>query len=177
MNARIKKIKFLILDVDGTLSDGKVYIGNDGELFKAFNIKDGYGINNILPKIGIIPIIITGRESEIVRKRCAELSIIYIFQGIIDKLAKLDEILAIFSRKDNIKYDYSNCAYIGDDIPDLKCMIPIKNAGGWTAAPADAIQEVKDVADYISGFDAGNGAVRDCICSLECMTFISSIKE
>lgn len=170
-------IKFLIMDVDGTLTDGKIYMSDSGELFKAFDIKDGYGINNILPELGIIPIIITGRNSEIVRRRCEELSIKHIFQGISDKLSKLDEILEGFSNKDNVQYSYADCAYIGDDILDLRCMRPIRRAGGWTAAPADAIQEVKNAVNYVSEMEAGRGAVRDCIYKLSNMIHDSLIKE
>lgn len=160
-------LKFLILDIDGTLTDGKIYIGDEGEYCKAFDIKDGYGIHNILPVLGIIPIVITGRESKIVLRRCEELSIKYIYQGVTDKLSKLDEILAEFSQKDSVKYGYRDCAYIGDDILDLNCMRPIKKAGGWTAAPADAIDEMKDFVNYIAVRTAGNGAVRECIFELE----------
>ena len=68
-----KRIRWLVMDVDGTLTDGKIYIGQDGREFKTFDIKDGYGIRNILPEYGIEPVIITGKSSEIVRKRCEEL--------------------------------------------------------------------------------------------------------
>ena len=170
-------IKFLIMDVDGTLTDGKIYMSESGELFKAFDIKDGYGINNILPELGIIPIIITGRKSDIVKRRCEELSIKYIFQGITNKLSKLDQILKEFSDADGIQYNYGDCAYIGDDIYDLQCMHTIKKAGGWTAAPADAISKVKDSVDYISELDAGRGAVRDCICKLSDMIQDSMTRE
>lgn len=159
-------IKFLILDVDGTLTDGKIYIGNLGEIFKAFDIKDGYGIHNILPELGITPIVITGRESEIVLKRCEELSINYVYQGVTDKLRKLDELLVEFSEQDEDKYSYRDCAYIGDDILDLYCMKIIKEAGGWTASPADAVEEVKEYVNYVAEANAGNGAVRECILEL-----------
>lgn len=171
------KIKFLILDVDGTLTDGKIYIGNDGESFKAFDIKDGYGIHDILPILGIVPIIITGRESEIVKRRCNELSIVHVYQGITDKLSKLNEILEKFSYQDNTGYGYQNCAYIGDDILDLECMKMIKDAGGWTAAPADAISEVKAFVDYVTETSAGNGAVRECIQFLKGMMETQNLEE
>ena len=89
-----KQIRMLVLDVDGTLTDGKVYMGANGEAVKAFDIKDGYGIANILPRLGITPVIITGRKSEILLRRCEELKITHIYQGIMDKVAKLKEVLA-----------------------------------------------------------------------------------
>lgn len=159
-------IKFLILDIDGTLTDGKIYMGDEGEYCKAFDIKDGYGIHSILPELGIIPIVITGRESKIVLKRCEELSIKYVYQGVTDKLSKLDEILTEFSQEDSVEYGYRDCAYIGDDILDLYCMRPVKEAGGWTAAPADAIDDIKEFVNYVAVKNAGNGAVRECIFEL-----------
>ena len=79
-------IKFLIMDVDGTLTDGKIYMGNKGELFKAFDVKDGCGIKDILPEYGIIPVIITARQSDILKRRCEELNIINLYQGVRHKL-------------------------------------------------------------------------------------------
>ena len=71
-----KDIKFLVMDVDGTLTDGKIYMGNEGELFKAFDVKDGCGIKDLLPQLGIVPVIITARESKILENRCNELLIL-----------------------------------------------------------------------------------------------------
>ena len=157
------KIKFLIMDVDGTLTDGKIYMGNEGELFKAFDIKDGCGIKDILPIAGITPIIITARQSKILQNRCKELSIENLHQGVHQKLEKLDDILKHFSEKENQTYTYGNCAYIGDDILDLQCMLPIKEAGGIVGCPSDAVEKVKAVSDYICQAVGGNGAVREFI--------------
>ena len=85
----MKKIKYLVMDVDGTLTDGKIYMGINGELCKAFNIKDGCGIHDLLIPAGIIPIIMTGRKSEIVLNRCKEIGITRIYQGIVNKVLKL----------------------------------------------------------------------------------------
>ena len=82
-------IKLLVMDVDGTLTDGHIYMGPDGEVMKAFDVKDGYGIAHILPRYGIIPVIITGRRSQIVERRCAELGITELYQGVGDKLERL----------------------------------------------------------------------------------------
>ena len=151
------------MDVDGTLTDGKVYMGNNGELFKAFDIKDGYGIKEILPKIDIIPVIITARESRILEYRCRELDIVELHQGEREKLCCLQRVLVDWSEKDGRQYTLRNVAYIGDDILDLQCMELVKAQGGFTACPADAARQVKDATDYICGFDGGNGAVREFI--------------
>lgn len=149
------------MDVDGTLTDGMIYMGDSGEMFKAFNIKDGYGIKDILPKYGIIPVVITARESNILKKRCQELAISEIHQGCRDKLKKLKEIIKDYSAYE--KYSLMNVAYVGDDILDIPCMEAIKGQGGFTAAPHDAVKQVSDFVDYISRYNAGYGAVRDII--------------
>lgn len=153
MKHKAKKIKFLIMDVDGTLTDGKIYMGPNGEVAKAFNIKDGCGIHDILIPSGIVPVIITGRQSEIVVNRCKELGIEQIYQGIKDKAEQLRMLSS----------NFSTMAYIGDDINDLSCMNLIKNAGGIIGCPKDAVQEVIDIADYVTTFTGGNGAVREFI--------------
>lgn len=109
-------VKYLVMDVDGTLTDGKIYISSEGELCKAFNIKDGCGIHDILIPAGITPVIITGRRSDIVLNRCKEIGITEIYQGVCNKIEKLHEITT----------DLSTVAYIGDDINDLSCIIQIK---------------------------------------------------
>ena len=106
------KMKMLVMDVDGTLTDGKIYMSATGEAFKAFNIKDGYTIYT-LDKIGIIPVIITGRESQIVARRAEELKIKEIHQGVGNKLAKLQEVAA----RHGVSMD--EIAYIGDDYNDV----------------------------------------------------------
>ena len=146
-------LKYLVMDVDGTLTDGKVYIGLKGESFKAFNIKDGCGIHDILIPSGIIPIIMTGRKSEIVTIRCQELGINEIHQEIKDKTSKLVSLID----------DLSRVAYIGDDINDLTCMKTIKDAGGVIGCPKDAVTAVIEVADYVAIHNGGEGAVRDFI--------------
>lgn len=146
-------IKYLVMDVDGTLTDGKIYMSNSGELMKAFNIKDGCGIHDILIPAGIIPVIITGRSSDIVLNRCKELGIIKVYQGVKNKLEKLQSLTT----------DFSTVAYIGDDINDLPCMEPIKSAGGLIGCPDDAVGQIKLISDYIAPHKGGDGAVRDFI--------------
>lgn len=147
-------IKYLVMDVDGTLTDGKIYIGHNGEEMKAFNIKDGAGIHDILIPAGIIPVVITGRSSDIVSNRCIELGITEVHQNVKDKLGKLREI---------INNDLMSVAYIGDDINDLQCIRAIKKAGGIIGCPADAVREVIDLSDYICNVKGGEGAVREFI--------------
>ena len=147
------KIKYLVMDVDGTLTDGKIYMSAAGEMMKAFNVKDGCGIHDILIPSGIIPIIMTGRKSEIVENRCRELGIIHVFQRVENKLQKLIEIVD----------DLSAVAYIGDDINDLSCINYVKTMGGIIGCPADAVNTIKEIADFISIHKGGDGAVRDFI--------------
>lgn len=145
------------MDVDGTLTDGKIYMGTEGELMKAFDVKDGCGIKEMLPKHGIIPVIITARESDILWNRCQELGITELHQGVRDKLGCLENILRRFSS------DFSEVAYVGDDILDLQCMVPVTKHGGLAACPQDAVTVVSECCNYVSPFPAGRGAVRDII--------------
>ena len=153
----MNNIKYLVLDVDGTLTDGHIYMGQNGEVMKAFSCKDGYGICHIAQPNGITPIIITGRVSDIVMNRADELKITEIHQGISDKFPKLMEILE--KNGDTL----SECAYCGDDMNDYDCMKKIQQAGGLVGCPADAVDEVIKIADFVSSKDGGRGAVREFI--------------
>ena len=146
-------IEYLVMDVDGTLTDGKIYMSNDGEIMKAFNSKDGVGIHDILIPSGIRPVIITGRVSGIVMNRCRELNITEVYQGVNDKIEQLKK----------ITYDLSCVAYIGYDINDLVCMQLVREAGGIVGCPADASREIIEIADFASEHNGGEGAVRDFI--------------
>lgn len=156
-------IKFLIMDVDGTLTDGKIYMGEYGEVMKVFDIKDGCGIKELLPVSGIIPIIITARNSDILTNRCRELNIEHCYQGIRNKVEKLEQLLSVFSQEEGQKFGFETCAYIGDDIIDLQCMKLIHEAGGIIGCPQDAVTQVKAIADFVSEKNGGNGAVREFI--------------
>lgn len=147
------KINYLVMDVDGTLTDGKIYIASSGEFMKAFDIKDGYGIYSVAPDNGLIPVIITGRVSEIVTKRCSELNIQEVHQGVVDKLGTLKSIIE----------DFSQVAYIGDDLNDIPCMKKVKEAGGLIGAPADAVASVIEISDFVAVHKSGEGAVREFI--------------
>lgn len=148
-------IKHLIMDVDGSLTDGKIYIGPNGEAMKAFSVKDGFAINTILRNNKIEPIILTARESSIVENRCKEIGIKKIHQGISNKLNFLKTLL--------LSHGLNSSAYFGDDITDLDCMLLIKEEGGVVGCPADAAREVKVVSDYICFNKAGNGALREFV--------------
>ena len=144
------RIKMLVMDVDGTLTDGHIYVGAEGEMMKAFHVQDGYGIAHVLPQLGITPVIITGRSSQIVQKRAAELKITHLHQGIGDKLSKLREVAA------ELNVAAEEIAYIGDDVNDLDCI----RWCGCTACPADAVPEVLAAVDYVCKREGGRGAVR-----------------
>ena len=152
-------IKLLIMDVDGTLTDGKIYMSDTGELFKAFDIKDGCGIHDILPKANIIPVVLTARQSKIVENRCREMGIVHCYQGVRNKVRKLQEIAVQFDLSNYKTGVYSEIAYIGDDIIDLPCM----RLCGIVGCPMDAADEIKDIAQFISQKCGGNGAVREFI--------------
>lgn len=151
------KIKYIAFDIDGTLTDGKIYISDKGEMMKAFDIKDGYSIYH-LSDYGIVPIVITGRKSEIVANRCKELRIELLYQGVSNKLELLQQIINDLKQGDP-ELSLSNFAYMGDDIPDMECM----KCCGLSGCPADAISSVIDISDFIAPHKSGEGAARDFI--------------
>ena len=120
-------IRYLIMDVDGTLTDGKIYMGSSGEVMKAFSIKDGYAIAHLSEK-GIEPVILTGRNSKIVANRAEELSIKRVYQGISDKEQFLKEMI------EENSLNAEQIAYIGDDLNDL----PLLMRAGLACCTADA---------------------------------------
>ncbi len=146
------KIKLLAMDVDGTLTDGHIYMGPDGEVMKAFDVKDGYGIVHF-KKAGGIPVIITGRESKIVEQRCKELGITELYQGVDDKLKCLKSVA------DRLKIKKEEIAYIGDDLGDLECI----QYAEISSCPADAMEAVKLCTKYQCINKGGRGAVREFI--------------
>ena len=145
-------IKLVLLDVDGTLTDGGIYRGNNGEELKRFNVKDGYAIVNA-QKLGIEFGIITGRKSELVEIRAKELKIKYLYQGISEKTVILEEIM----KKDGLSKE--EIAYMGDDLNDLLIMKQV----GLSGTPKDAVDEVIQVANFVSKKNGGSGAVREFI--------------
>lgn len=147
------KIKLLVMDVDGTLTDGRLYIGDHGEVMKAFDVKDGYAIAHFLPEAGIVPVIITAKESKIVERRAEQLGIMELYQHTEDKVTCLKKLAE--------KYHLvpEEIAYIGDDLFDLEGM----SYCGFSACPADSVEEIKKVADYVCIHKGGRGAVREVI--------------
>ncbi|MGD6991012.1 KdsC family phosphatase [Sutcliffiella horikoshii] len=148
----LTKIKLIVLDVDGVLTDGKLFIGSDGEEYKGFNTQDGMGIS-FARYTGIKTAIITGRKSEAVAKRAKELKIDYLFQGIHEKLDVLEEI------KKELGLKYEEICYIGDDINDL----PILQVVGYPCAPNNAVEIVKKACKKVAKKNGGAGAVRELI--------------
>ena len=147
---KARKVKLLLLDVDGVLTNGSVtYVGKDIET-KSFNIKDGLGIK-LLQDAGIMVGIITGRVSAMVERRAKELGLEEIVQGREDKGVALLEA----AKRNNIDTDYM--AYMGDDLPDIKAM----QKAGFAIAPADAHADVLSVADWTATKNGGAGAVRE----------------
>lgn len=146
-------IKILFMDVDGTLTDGTINMGENGEVFKSFNVKDGYGIKNLLQKKQIIPAVITGRKSSIVENRCKELGIVDVVQNADNKVDVCDVILN--------KYGFSadEAAYIGDDLNDREVMLHVAVKG----CPADAAEEIIRISNFVATVNGGQGAVREFI--------------
>lgn len=144
-------VKMIVMDVDGTLTDGKIYMGENGEVMKAFNCHDAVGVRKLKDKI--ISVIITGRESKITLNRAYEMGVTLVYQNISDKKSKLLEIC----EENEISLD--DVLYIGDDINDLDCL----KICGISCCPRDAIAEVKNECDFVSNFKAGEGTVREVI--------------
>lgn len=144
-------LKAAIFDVDGVLTDGRIYISELGESFKAFSTLDGHGLK-LLDQAGITPIIITGRDSPAVRRRVADLGLRHAVYGAKDKLAVAQPLLA------SLGLSWGEVAAMGDDWPDL----PLMTRAGFACAPAQAHAEVKAVAHHITQAAGGHGAAREC---------------
>ncbi|MFG6443075.1 KdsC family phosphatase [Roseateles sp. LKC17W] len=144
-------IKAALFDVDGVLTDGRIYIGERGEEFKAFSTLDGHGLKSLL-QVGITPVIITGRDSPAVRRRVADLGLPHALYGISDKLAAARPLLQ------QLGVDWGEVAAMGDDWPDL----PLLSRAGFACAPPGAHAEVLAVAHHVTRAPAGFGAAREC---------------
>jgi 3-deoxy-D-manno-octulosonate 8-phosphate phosphatase (KDO 8-P phosphatase) len=144
-------IRWAIFDVDGVLTDGRIYIGERGEEFKAFSTLDGHGLK-LLAACGIAPVVITGRDSPAVRRRVADLGIQHAVYGASDKLAAATQLMATL----NLGWD--TLAAMGDDWPDL----PLLTRAAFACAPANAHIEVKAVAHHVTHAQGGFGAAREC---------------
>lgn len=147
---RAKRIKLLILDIDGVMTDGRLYLSGEGETFKQFNILDGLGIK-LLRQNGVEVAIISGRSSAALTKRARDLGIEHLYQGREDKLQALTELMA------QMTLSLDEVAHMGDDLPDL----PVMRRVGLAMAPANAYRLVKQHAQYCTETAGGAGAVRE----------------
>ncbi|HEX9024791.1 MAG TPA: HAD-IIIA family hydrolase [Geobacteraceae bacterium] len=154
MQERLAKIKLLLLDVDGVMTDGRIVFDANGVESKFFNVKDGHGIK-MVQRAGIEIGIISGRQSQVVANRAAELGITHVYQHSLEKITPYLDIL------DKTGLDDSQVAFMGDDIID----IPVLRRVGFAAAPADAADEVIPHAHFIAKSRGGRGAVRE-VCDL-----------
>ncbi len=152
--SKIRRVKLLIADVDGVLTDGRIIVTDQGVESKQFDVRDGHGLK-LLQRYGIDVVFVTGRKSRTVEWRAADLGITEIHQGAWNKGEVFEEIL----KRRNILPEETAC--IGDDIVD----IPLMRKAGFSAAVADAVREVREAADYITTRRGGRGAVRE-LCEL-----------
>ncbi|MEI7640304.1 MAG: HAD hydrolase family protein [bacterium] len=152
IDSKIKKITFIILDVDGVLSDGSIIIASDGTEIKSFNVRDGAGVA-LAQYVGIKFAIITGRASKAITLRAKELKIDDLHQDIMEKAKTYEEIKIKHGLKDE------NICYVGDDVIDL----PVFKRCGFSACPKDAVKEVAVLADYVCKIKGGRGCVREVI--------------
>jgi 3-deoxy-D-manno-octulosonate 8-phosphate phosphatase (KDO 8-P phosphatase) len=152
-----QKVRLVIFDVDGVLTDGSLYYGPEGEAFKAFNAKDGLGIHQLV-RSGIEVGIITGRVSSFVTKRAEDLGIRHVYQK------KMDKKPVFFELCEKLALKPDQVAYMGDDIIDL----PVLEEVAIRACPADAMHCVKKICNFIAHNNGGRGAARElCDCILE----------
>jgi 3-deoxy-D-manno-octulosonate 8-phosphate phosphatase (KDO 8-P phosphatase) len=147
---RARRIKLLLMDCDGVMTDGRIWLTPDGDEQKGFHARDGVGIK-LLHTAGIDTGVISGRTSNMVTRRARELEMTFVRQDVHDKLAVLNEILKAASIAEE------ECAYIGDDLPDVRVMQTV----GLASAVADAAEEAKQVAHYVTRAAGGFGAVRE----------------
>ncbi len=144
-------LKAALFDVDGVLTDGRLYIGEQGETVKAFSVLDGQGLK-LLVAGGILPLIVTGRDSPAVRRRVDDLGLAHAVYGAHDKLAAADALLS------SLQLGWDEVAVMGDDWPDL----PLMAHAAFCCAPANAHVEVRAVAHHVTQARGGEGAAREC---------------
>ncbi|MDI6890580.1 MAG: HAD-IIIA family hydrolase [Thermodesulfovibrionales bacterium] len=145
-----KKIKLIILDVDGVLTDGSIILDNEGNEFESFHVRDGHGIKMLI-RAGIIVAMITGRYSKVVERRAREVGITEVYQKCYDKRVAYRHLIEKYS------VDSKEVAYVGDDIVDL----PLLKGSGFSVAVADAADEAKAAAMMVTKNNGGRGAVRE----------------
>lgn len=150
MSPNFKQIKMLALDVDGVMTDCGMYYSENGDELKKFNTRDGMGIQ-LLRENGIKIAIITKEKTNIVERRAKKLNVDDLFQGADNKLLALEEL------KNKYDLDYSEIAYVGDDVND----IPVLKKVGISICPNDAITDVKKICEYVTKKEGGNGVIRE----------------
>lgn len=150
MSADAARVRVLVLDVDGVLTDGRLYYGPRGEALKVFHVRDGAGLKR-LAAAGVKVAVISGRRSPMTRLRCRELGIRHVLQGVADKAAALRRLCA------RLRVDPAECACIGDDSPD----VPMMRLAGLAFAVADAHPEARQAAHVLTAQPGGCGAVRE----------------
>jgi 3-deoxy-D-manno-octulosonate 8-phosphate phosphatase (KDO 8-P phosphatase) len=151
---KMRGVKALVLDVDGVLTDGRIIFDDDGRELKFFHVRDGHGMK-LLMRAGIEVIFLTGRTSRVVEHRAKDLGVGAVYQGARDKIAVLGKVLA----DRGLKPEQTAC--MGDDITD----IPLFRVAGFSAAVADACEEARKAADFVTRSGGGRGAVRE-VCEL-----------
>lgn len=153
LQQKAKNIKLVVLDMDGTLTDGSINISGEGELFKRFNAKDGLGITTAV-RHGLPVAVITGRKGAIIQRRAEELGI---GGDVLSGISAKKKALQTLADKYNLSL--KEIAFMGDDLNDLPALL----AAGLSAAPADAVADVKQKAEFIAPHKGGRGAVRDLL--------------
>lgn len=146
-------IELIVLDVDGTLTDGGIIYSNNGDELKAFDVKDGLAVASWTKKLGKKAAIITGRKSILVEKRAKELGLTHIVQGVDDK----DQVLKDILEEENLSWE--NIAAIGDDLNDLKMLKKV----ALSFAPNDAVEYIRKNVNIVCKKNGGSGAVREMI--------------
>ena len=149
-SARAREIRLALFDVDGVLTDGRLYYGPGGEAMKAFHILDGHGLK-MLARTGVATGLLSGRSSGAAAARARELGIAHVILGADDKLARFERL------RGELGLEASQCAFVGDDLPD----IPVLARCGLAVAVANAVPEVKAVAHLVTAARGGEGAVRE----------------
>ena len=148
-----KNIKFLVLDVDGVLTDGGMYYSNSGDEFKKFNTKDGMGIKLAIKQGIKIAFLSNGKNTALISNRAALLGVEYVYVGFDNKMKVLKEWM------NELKLEFSDIAYIGDDINDAEVISHV----GLSACPADAVKSIKEKVNIILTIKGGEGCVREFI--------------
>ncbi|MGN0002347.1 MAG: KdsC family phosphatase [Sphingobacterium composti] len=148
----LKKVKCVVLDVDGVLTNGNILVTEEGHQLRTFNVKDGYAIQYAI-KQGLDIFVITGARSKGVKVRFDGLGVKETFLGISDKWTLLQDLLSKYN------YSLSEVLFIGDDMPDYICMQKV----GVAVAPADAVEDIKSVSQYVSKNKGGEGIVREIL--------------